>query len=768
MTPERRARQTIDSMLEAAGWHVQNHAGHNTAAALGVAVREYPLKADQRADYLLFINGAAVGVIEAKPEGTTLSGALQQAERYRASLPENLRHLAGFPFSYASTGVETYFRDIRDPNSHSRSIFTFHTPETLSHQAIESRMLRERLKNNLPPLERGNLRNCQFEAITDLEESFKEAYPRALIQMATGSGKTYAAVSAVYRLIRFAGAKRVLFLVDRRNLGRQALREFQAYTPPDDNSKFTELYNVQHLASNTIDPVSQVCITTLQRFYSMLKGETDYETEVEEASAFENEEEQTPEVTYNPSIPIDTFDVIIVDECHRSIYGRWRQVLEYFDAFIVGLTATPYRQTLGFFDHNLVSEYRHEQAVEDNVNVGYYVYRIQTEITQSGSTLEAGSYVARRDKQSRRLNWDELDADVEYTETQLDRDVVAVDQIRTVIEIFKEKLFTEIFPSRRIVPKTLIFAKDDSHAEDIVHIVREVFAKGDEFCQKITYQSDKPEELIAQFRNDPIFRIAVSVDMISTGTDIKPLECLLFIRAVRSSGYFEQMKGRGVRTINTDDLSAVTGDATAKTHFIIVDAVGVCDSVKTDSQPIPGDLPSGEPAESTATDRDQLIDEISEDQVIDAGFDGLNSTQSIMVIHTFKEFIDQSVDELPALQILCNCPEAEGSLDEDSLIVLEASLRQYSNGLSCEALWFAYQQRFPNRVQGNVKRRTDLISLIRFAIGESNFLEPFSVTVNRNFEEWLEGREFTSEQLEWLKLIREHITTSLDIRIVRF
>ena len=560
----------------------------------------------------------------------------------------------------------------------------------------------------------------------------------------------------------------ILFLVDRRNLGRQALREFQSYIPPDDNSKFTELYNVQHLTSNTIDPVSQVCITTLQRFYSMLKGETDYETEAEEASAFENEEEQTPEVIYNPSIPIDTFDVIIVDECHRSIYGRWRQVLEYFDAFIIGLTATPYRQTLGFFDHNLVSEYRHEQAVDDNVNVGYYVYRIQTEITQSGSTLEAGSYVARRDRQNRRLNWDELDADVEYTETQLDRDVVAEDQIRTVIETFKEKLFTELFPSRRIVPKTLIFAKDDSHAEDIVHIVREVFAKGDEFCQKITYQSDKPEELIAQFRNDPIFRIAVSVDMISTGTDIKPLECLLFMRAVRSSGYFEQMKGRGVRTINTDDLSAVTGDATAKTHFIIVDAVGVCDAVKTDSQPIPGDLPPGEIPEPTGTDRGQLIDGISEDQVIDAEFDNLNSTQSIMVIHTFKEFIDQSVDELSALQILYNRPEAEGSLNEDGLIALEESLQQYSNELSCEALWFAYQRRFPNSVQGNVERRTDLISLIRFAIGESNFLEPFRVTVNRNFEEWLEGRAFTSEQLYWLKLIREHITTSLDIRMDDF
>ncbi len=768
MTAEQQARRNIDNMLEEAGWQIQNHAEYDPGAAFGVAVREYPLRADQRADYLLFINGTAVGVIEAKPEGTTLSGALQQAERYRASLPDDLRRLSQFPFSYASTGAETYFRDVRDPDSRSRQIFAFHTPNSLLGQGNELTTLRENLRTNLSTLERGNLWDCQFEAITNLEASLKEARPRALIQMATGSGKTYAAVSAVYRLIKFAKVKRILFLVDRRNLGRQALREFQAYTPPDDNSKFTELYNVQHLASNTIDPVSQVCITTLQRLYSMLKGDPDYETEAEEVSDFENGEGQTPEVIYNPSIPIDTFDVIIVDECHRSIYGKWRQVLEYFDAFIIGLTATPYRQTLGFFDHNLVSEYRHEQAVEDNVNVGYYVYQIQTEITQSGSAIEAGSYVARRDQQSRRINWDELDADVEYTETQLDRDVVAIDQIRTVIQTFKEKLFTELFPGRRIVPKTLIFAKDDSHAEDIVHIVRDVFAGRDEFCQKITYQSDRPEELIAQFRNDPIFRIAVSVDMISTGTDIKPLECLVFMRAVRSSGYFEQMKGRGVRTINTDDLRAVTGDATAKTHFIIVDAVGVCDSVQTDSQSLPGDLPSGESRESNETDRDQIIDGISEDRVIGTGFDDQSSTQSTEVIHTFKRFIDQNVDELSVLQILRNRPEAEGSLNEEGLIALEEALQQYSNALSCKALWFAYQRRYPNRVQGDVERRTDLISLIRFAMGESNFLEPFSVTVKRKFEEWLEGRYFTSEQLEWLKLIRDHITTSLDIRMGDF
>ena len=766
MSPEQSARRNIDKMLEASGWHIQNYAECDTGAALGVAVREYRLRADQRADYLLFIGGVAIGIIEAKPEGTTLSGALQQAERYRANLPDELPNRTRFFFSYASTGIETYFRDIRDPDSRSRPVFTFHTPEALANAFNQPRTLRERLKTDIPRLQKGSLRDCQFEAITELEKSLAESRPRALIQMATGSGKTHAAVSSAYRLIKFANVKRVLFLVDRRNLGRQTLSEFQAYTVPDDGRKFTDLYNVQHLSSNIIDEPSQVCITTIQRLYSMLKGETDYENDDEELSNFENDDEQTVEVTYNPSIPIDTFDLIIVDECHRSIYGKWRHVLEYFDAFIIGLTATPYRQTLGFFDHNLVYEYRHEQAVEDNVNVGYYIYKIETEITQSGSTLEAGSYIARRSRQSRRLNWDELDADVEYTQHQLDRDVVAVDQIRTVITEFRDQLFTELFPNRHIVPKTLIFAKHDSHAEDIVHIVREVFAKGDDFCQKITYQSDKPEALIRKFRTDPIFRIAVSVDMISTGTDIKPLECLLFMRAVRSSGYFEQMIGRGVRTINTDDLRAVTGDATTKTHFFIVDAVGVCESVKTDSQSLPGEPsePNGEPP----GDSNQIIDDISEDSVIENGFDNQSFTQAGTVIHAFKQLIDQNTNELSALKILCKHPEEQGTLTEENLKELEKSLKAPPDVLTYESIWFAYQRRSPNSVRGNVEQLTDLISLVRYAIGENAFLEPFKVTVNRRFVEWLHGKSVTGEQQIWLEMIRDHIATSLDIRMSDF
>ena len=769
MTHERDARQTIDSMLEASGWHIQYYAEHATDASLGVAVREYPLQDDQSADYLLFINEVAVGILEAKKEGMTLGGALQQAERYHASLPDTLPTLQECPFLYASTGIETYFQDKRDPNSRSRTVFTFHTPEALR-VALQPKTLRQRLKDDLPTLEQGSLWNCQFEAITELEKSLAESRPRALIQMATGSGKTYVAVSSIYRLIKFANFKRVLFLVDRNNLGRQALREFQNYTTPDDGRKFTNLYNVQHLASNHIDEISSVCITTIQRLYSMLKGEPNYESDDEESSDFEQETEDSPpqEVVYNPNIPIDTFDLIIVDECHRSIYGKWRHTLEYFDAFILGLTATPYSQTLNFFNQNLVYEYRHEQAIDDDVNVGYYVYRIKTEITESGSTVAEGSYVARRDRDTRRLAWEELEDDETYAGNQLDREVVAEDQIRTIIQTFKDVLFTELFPSRTNVPKTLIFAKDDSHAEDIVQFVREVFAKGDDFCQKITYRSDRPEDLIRQFRTQFNPRIAVSVDMISTGTDIKPLECLLFMRSVRSSGYFEQMKGRGVRTISTDDLHAVTSDATKKTHFIIVDAVGVCESIKTDSQSRIGEPSTNEPPRPPERDPNQLIDDVSEDRVIETGFEPESIIQVTTVIQDFKEFIHEHIDELPALQFLCERPGSQGRLTEDNLKELEEALQEHSSSLSRESLWMAYKRRSPQNVHGTTKRQTDLISLVRFAMEYNRILEPFSVIVARNFDVWLEGKDFTQEQENWLKWIQEYIATSLDFRINDF
>jgi len=496
-----------------------------------------------------------------------------------------------------ATGVETFSRDERDPHSRSRQVFSFHRPETLAEWMSEPDTLRARLAK-MPfahPLATAGMRECQVEAITNLEQSFAEARPRALIQMATGSGKTFAACAFAYRLIKFAGAKRVLFLVDRANLGRQAAMEFDQFVTPDDGRKFTQLYNVQRLSSNRIDGVARVAISTIQRLYSILRGE-ELPEDLDEKSGFElaAADQRVREVKYNPGIPIETFDFIVTDECHRSIYNVWRQVLEYFDAFLIGLTATPSKQTIGFFNKNLVMEYGHERAVADGVNVGYDVYRIRTEVTEKGGKIEKGLYVDRRSKETRSVRWERLDQDLDYAAKDLDRSVVVKDQIRTVLHIFKDAL-PELFPGRQLVPKTLIFAKDDSHAEDIVHICREVFGRGNDFCRKITYLAKHPvtgkpansDNLIQEFRLSPQFRIAVTVDMIATGTDVRPLECLVFLRDVRSRTYFEQMKGRGTRVLSPTDLQAVSGaEAGAKTHFIIVDAVGVCESDKTDSRPL--------------------------------------------------------------------------------------------------------------------------------------------------------------------------------------
>jgi type I restriction enzyme R subunit len=620
-TPEDKARKTIDDLLSKAGWTIQDRDMANISAARGVAVREFPLKSGYGfADYLLYVDSAPAGVVEAKKEGETLTGYEIQTEKYSVDLPDVLKpYRKPLPFCYQSTGIETRFTNLMEPDARSRTVFGFHRPETMADWLMDESTkpgstLRARLKH-MPPLNEEKLWPAQIKAIRNLEDSLAHGRPRALIQMASGGGKTFTACNFCYRLIKHAGAQRILFLVDRNNLGRQAKNEFEQFSTPEEHRKFTELYNVQHLKSNKLDPVSKICITTIQRLFSMLRGDEELDPEIEEKplGSLESLIKKPVPVSYIPAIPMEFFDFIVVDECHRSIYNLWRQVLEYFDAFLIGLTATPSQQTFGFFNQNLVMEYNHEQAVADQVNVGFDVYRIRTVVSEYGSTVIAGQWVDKRDRQSRKVRWEQLDQDFNYASRQLDQDVVAPDQIRTIIRTFKERLFTEIFPGRTEVPKTLIFAKDDSHAEDIVNIVREEFGKGNEFCQKITYRTGTvrvavkkkladgteveefvyknigavtAEELLTSFRNSYFPRIAVSVDMIATGTDVRPLKCVMFLREVKSRNLFEQMKGRGARVVTTTDLKAVTPDAEAKTHFIIVDAVGVCETDLVDTHPL--------------------------------------------------------------------------------------------------------------------------------------------------------------------------------------
>ena len=590
MTPEKQARVLIDQHLQDAGWIIQDPNAINLDEGVGIAVREFPLKTGY-ADYLLYADGKAIGVVEAKPKGYPLTGVETQSSKYTNGLPKDLPHYRlPLPFAYESTGEMTRFTNSLDPDARSREVFAFHRPEELIRLATKDEQLRALLRE-MPPLDAGNLWRVQIGSITNLEKSLAENRPRALIQMATGSGKTYTAVNACYRLIKYAGAKRILFLVDRNNLGRQTHNEFQQFSSPSTGYKFTEEYEVQHLKGKTISPSSKVCITTIQRLYAMLANK-ELDEENEEGSLFETDTSLVKEplgVGYNPAIPIETFDFVVIDECHRSIYNLWRQVLDYFDSFLIGLTATPTKQTIGFFNGNLVQDYGHEQAVLDKVNVGFDVYAIETKVTKEGATLakEPGLFVPHRDRRTKTTKYKELDDDLTYTAGQLDRDVVNKSQIRLVIQTFKDKL-SEIFPDRTELPKTLFFAKTDQHAEDIVQIIREVFAKGNDFCQKITSKSTgaKPEDLLNQFRNSYFPRVAVTVDMIATGTDVKPLECLVFMRNVKSLGYFEQMKGRGCRIVDPDALRAVTPDAKVKTRFVIVDCVGVCEEGKSTTKPL--------------------------------------------------------------------------------------------------------------------------------------------------------------------------------------
>ncbi|HVV58959.1 MAG TPA: DEAD/DEAH box helicase family protein [Gaiellaceae bacterium] len=859
---EARARMAIDRMLALAGWAVQDADAVNLSAARGVAVREFVLAPGHgRADYLLFVDRQALGVLEAKPEGTILANVEPQRDDYAEGMTDDVdAPIEPLPFTYMSTGTETRFRNGLDPDARTRDVFAVHRPETLAEWASDyfteslAPTLRHRLQR-LPELDTTNLWSAQIEAIRNLEVSLAEGRPRALIQMATGSGKTYTAANIAYRLIRFGNAKRILFLVDRANLGRQTLKEFQAFAVPGTGHKFTELYNVQHLASNTIDGVSRVTISTIQRLFSTLKGE-ELPEELDEESGYEALPDEPVSVAYNPLVPPETFDVVIVDECHRSIFGLWRQVLDYFDAFTIGLTATPNKQAFGFFKQNLVMEYGHDEAVADKVNVDFDVYRIRTEITERGSTVDAGLVTGYRDRQTREVRWEKLDDEVTYGPQALDRAVVAEDQIRTVIETFRKRLFTEIFPGRTEVPKTLIFAKDDSHADDILKAVREEFGKGDEFAAKITYRQTarKAEELLASFRNSYFPRIAVTVDMIATGTDVKPLECVFFMRAVKSRTFFEQMKGRGVRVIEPDDLRAVTPDAPAKDRFVIVDAVGVTETdlsetVPLDRKPtvaldklfkrlsygnrdpevlstIAGRLArldlrltkadreevetlAGMPLQQithgivSALDPDvpedertaridaaaapladnpelrqrlldirrsyeQLLDEVSADTLMSAGFSRDATERARATVDSFREFIEQHRDEIAALQILYSRPQSQ-RLTYKEVKELANAIGRPPRSWTPDSLWHAYEALDASRVYGSGHRiLTDLVQLVRFALEQEDELVPFPEVVRERYDVWLlqqanAGKAFDPEQLAWLERIRDTIAASLGI-----
>ena len=876
MNPEERARQLIDARLEQSGWVLQDFKDVNPMASLGVAVREYPTSTGP-VDYALFVDGKPVGVVEAKKDelGENITVVEGQSGRYAGSKFKYIRTEYSIRFAYEATGQITRFTDYNDQKYRSRRVFSFHKPKTLLDLLAADDTVRNRMKC-FPVLDTTGFRDCQIAAIQNLDASFADNRPKALVQMATGAGKTFTAITASYRLLKYAQVKRILFLVDTKSLGEQAEREFLAYKPNDDSRTFSELYGVRRLNSSYIPDDVHICISTIQRMYSILKGE-ELDDSAEEGSLFEQSgasSQSAKEVVYNDKYPPEFFDCIIVDECHRSIYNVWNQVLEYFDAFIIGLTATPDKRTIAFFNQNMVSEYSREQAIIDGVNVGEDIFLIETDVTKNGAHIMR-QQIEVRDRQTRAKRWKEMDDDLEYDAGRMDRDVVNPSQIRTVIRTFKGCLFTQLFPHRKEVPKTLIFAKTDSHADDIIQIVREEFGEGNEFCQKITCQADRPESVLSSFRNDYYPRIAVTVDMIATGTDVKPIECLIFMRDVRSKNYFEQMKGRGTRTLGKDDLQKVTPSATEnKDHFVIVDAVGVTKSRKTETRTLERkpsvsmkelmlnvamgakdedtltslanrvirlnsqmtgseraqfgvtvgvsanriaqnlldafdpDVIAGragvdlsderEPAEEerqrmgdakkaliveavqpfynpdvrhfieeVRRSHEQVIDSVNIDSVLFAGYDADKQANADRVLRSFRDFIEENKDEILALRIIYDRRYKDRPMAITQLKALYEKLK--AQQITVERLWECYAIRQPEKVKrGSVAQLTDLISIIRFEMGYADNLAPFADRVNYNFMQWTLRRNagsvhFTDEQMEWLRLIKDHIAVSLSV-----
>lgn len=875
MQPEEQARLVIDGKLEQSGWTIQDMSKLNLTASLGVAVREFPTSTGP-VDYALFVEGKPVGVIEAKKTelGEKITTVEEQSSRYANSTFKWVQQDYEIRFAYEATDKLIRFTDYKDVKYRSRTVFSFFRPETLKRLLSAPDTIRNNMKH-FPTLDGTGFRKCQIKAINNLDTSFAENRPKALVQMATGAGKTFTAITAAYRLLKYGKMKRILFLVDTKSLGEQAEREFLAYTPNDDPRNFSQLYGVRRLKDSYIPEDIQICVSTIQRMYSILKGEKlDEGAEEVPFEEYVTAESKAPkEVVYNEKYPPEFFDCIIVDECHRSIYNVWSQVLTYFDAFIIGLTATPDKRTFAFFDENVVSEYTREQAIVDGVNVGEDIFLIETDVTKNGARLMR-QLIEYRDRLSRTMRWQQMDEDEDYSgakKSKLDRDIVNPSQIRTVIRTFKENLFTVLFPNRKEVPKTLIFAKTDSHADDIIQIVREEFGEGNDFCKKITYSAEKPETVLSAFRNDYYPRIAVTVDMIATGTDVKPIECLIFMRDVRSRNYFEQMKGRGTRTLSVDDLQKVTPSAIEnKDHFVIVDAVGVTKSKKSDTRPLerkptislkelmmnvalgakdedtltslanriirlnaqmtPSERKMFERTMRESADRlsenllnafdvdvieekakrdsctenpteeqlnaaktelikaaveplhdpekrdfienvrrshDQIIDNINLDHVIYAGFDSHREEKADAMIKSFREFIEENKNEIIALRIIYDQAYKDRPMVIEGLKALYEKLK--AKGITLERLWESYAVKKPERVKtGTMAQLTDLISIIRFEMGYTENLLPFADRVNYNFMQWTLRKNagavhFSEEQMEWLRLIKEHIITSLSI-----
>ena len=624
MLPEEKARVKIDKQLTAAGWDIV--ARNEYIPFNASAVKEALMQGNKESDYLLFVDDKAIAVVEAKAEDNSLGDVVAQQAEWYSQNPQSwvgLWRPNQIPFVYLANGNKIYFKNMLDADSEYVELAEMHSPKKML------QMLGKKSEYGaLPRIEKKGLRDCQYDAEVKLEASLKAGKKKALAILATGSGKTYLACLASYRLLNYTPTKRILFLVDRNNLARQTETEFSLFDRTEKQKPMNELYQINRLKKPE-DVQGDIVISTIQKLFAVLTGQNitdDDEDKEDEKRGLSDTIKNEPAVELGSDLklPPDYFQFIIVDECHRSIYGKWKAVLDYFkDAKILGLTATPIPEAYAYFNKNVVEEYTYDDSVVDGVNVPARVYRIITEATVHGGTIKQGETVTDVNRAGEVVDTYTAQNRIDYAPNQLDRSVINPNQIESVLKSYMDSIYTDLYPEREenwnYIPKTLIFAKDDNHATKIVELAKKVFAEKfsdgkvpDNFVQKITYSAGDSNALIRDLRTEKDFRIAVTVTLVATGTDVKPLEVVLFMNDVKSEVLYTQMKGRGCRTLNEDKLREVTPNADNKNCFYIVDAVGVTESDKTIPRPGKDGDPHPKPLRL-----DQLLERLSHGEVSD-------------------------------------------------------------------------------------------------------------------------------------------------------
>ena len=562
-------KERIDKKLSASWNIIKYYPELNFASLTNHAVEEFPTT-NGPADYALFVNGKLLGIIEAKKVSIDPQNVLEQAKRYSKGITSNFHFEEyGVPFLYSSNGELIWHLDVRDAKNVSRRISNFPTPLALE-ELFSRELLNENVFQSLNIIN-DKLRYYQVDAITAIEEAIINRKRALLIAMATGTGKTFTLVSLIYRLLETKLFKRILFLVDRRALAAQAVREFSSFTTPQGN-KFDQEYEVYSQKfkkedfgeDETFNPrilqnsyltspdatKTFIYVSTIQRMTVNLFG---WENAFDQ-DANDPDYEEEADIIDTP-IPIHAFDLIIADECHRGYTAKetavWRNTLDYFDAIKIGLTATPAAHTTAYFGKP-VYRYTTDKAIEDGFLVDYEPIIIKSNVLMNGAFLKEGEHVGIVDTETGEETYDELEDEREFSSEEIERKITSPETIRKIIEEIAKYAYEHEQQTGRF-PKTLIFAVNDlqftSHADQIVQVCKDVFNQGDDFVKKITGNPnvDRPLQKIREFRNRPNPEIVVTVDMLSTGVDIPALEFVVFMRLVKSRILWVQMLGRGTR-----------------------------------------------------------------------------------------------------------------------------------------------------------------------------------------------------------------------------